>query len=59
MLRNNLETIIEGRIGTQGRIEYFFKAFGAIAILFIEMKLKVESDAECLKAIYSGYCRKR
>jgi len=51
MLRNNPETMIEGRIGTQGRIEYFFKAFGAIAILFIEMKLKRPNDTERLKAI--------
>jgi len=51
MLRNNPETIIGGRIGTQGRIEYFFKTFGAVAILFIEMKLKVGNDAERLKAI--------
>ena len=41
MLRNKPETIIDGRIGTQGRIEYFFKTFGAVAVLCIEMKLKV------------------
>jgi hypothetical protein len=51
MLRNNPETIIEGCIGTKGHIEYFFKAFGTIAILFIEMKLKVGNDMERLKAI--------
>lgn len=51
MLRNNPETMIPGRIGTQGRIGYFFKAFGAIAILFIEMKLLVGNDIERLNAI--------
>ena len=51
MLRNNPETIIEGRIGTQGRIKYSFQIFGAVAILFIEIKLKVVNDAERLKAI--------
>ncbi|KAF8233174.1 hypothetical protein L208DRAFT_1268124, partial [Tricholoma matsutake] len=51
MLRNNPETTIDGRIGTQGRIEYFFQTFGAVAILFIQMKLKVGNDAERLKAI--------
>jgi hypothetical protein len=51
MLRNNPETIIEGRIGMQGRIEYTFNKFGAIAILFVEVKLKVGNDAERLKAI--------
>jgi len=48
MLRNNPETIIDG---TQGCIEYFFQTFGAVALLFIEMKLKVGNDAERLKAI--------
>ncbi|KAF8223296.1 hypothetical protein L208DRAFT_1317370 [Tricholoma matsutake] len=48
MLRNNPETTI---VGTQGRIEYFSQTFGAVAILFIEMKLKVGNDAERLKAI--------
>jgi len=43
--------MIGGRIGTQGRIEYLFKTFGAIAILFIEMKLKIGNDKERLKAI--------
>ena len=43
--------MIEGRIGTQGRIKYSFQIFGAVAILFIEIKLKVVNDAERLKAI--------
>jgi len=51
MLRNEPESIIGGRIGTQGRIEHFFKVFGAIAILFIEIKLLVANDEERLKAI--------
>ena len=51
MLRNNPETTISGRIGTQGCIEYFLKTFGAVAIIFIEMKLKVGNDAERLEAI--------
>jgi hypothetical protein len=40
MFRNNPESIIEGRISTRGSIEYFFKAFGALAILCIEMELE-------------------
>ena len=51
MLRNKPETIIDGHIGTQGRIEYFFKTFGAVAVLCIEMKLKVGNDDERLKII--------
>jgi hypothetical protein len=35
----------------QGRIEYFFKTFGAIATLFVEMKLKFGNDKERLEAI--------
>ena len=43
--------MIDSRIGTQGRIEYFFKTFGAVAVLCIEMKLKVGNDDERLKII--------
>ena len=50
MLRNNPQTIIDSRIGTRGRIEYF-KAFGAVAILCIEMKLSVGNVAGRLNAI--------
>ena len=51
MLRNNPETFTDGRIGTRGRIEYLFKAFGAIAILCIEMKLLVGNEEERLDAV--------
>jgi hypothetical protein len=43
--------MVDDRIGTQGRIEYFFKTFGAVAVLCIEMKLKVGNDDERLKII--------
>ena len=45
MLRNDPET------KSDGRVEYLFKAFVTVAILFIEMKLKVLNDTERLKAI--------
>jgi asparagine synthetase A len=32
------------QLRTRGRIEYFFKTFGAVAVLCIEMKLKVGND---------------
>jgi len=51
MLRNNPETTISGRVGTRGRIEYLFKAFGAVALLCIEMKPKVGNEKERLDAI--------
>ena len=43
--------MITGRVGTRGRVEYFFKAFGALAILCIEMKLRVGNLKERLDAI--------
>ncbi|TDL16569.1 hypothetical protein BD410DRAFT_795220 [Rickenella mellea] len=37
-IKNRPESIITGRITTKGRIEYHFKTFGALAILFVEVK---------------------
>ncbi|KAF5383287.1 hypothetical protein D9615_004801 [Tricholomella constricta] len=51
MLRNDLETTIGGRFGAQGRIEHLFKIFGAVAILFVEVKLKVRNEVERVEAI--------
>ncbi|KAF8329679.1 uncharacterized protein EI90DRAFT_3061538 [Cantharellus anzutake] len=50
MLRNHPE-IIAGDIATQDRIGYFFKIFGAVAVLLIEMKRLVGSSEERLKGI--------
>jgi len=50
MLRNDLE-IISGCIGTRGRIEYVFKAFGAIVIICVEMKFMTGTDKERLDCI--------
>ena len=33
--------MLEGRITTRGKIEYRFMAFGSIAAVFIEIKLKI------------------
>jgi hypothetical protein len=49
--RNLPESIISGRISTKGRIEYYFRAFGSISILVVEVKLKVGSATERLDAI--------
>ena len=43
--------IIEGRITTKGRIEYYFKAFGSVSIVFIVIKLKIGDLEERLNAI--------
>jgi hypothetical protein len=51
MLGNQPETIIEGRIGARDRVEYVFKTIGAITMLCIEMKLKIDNDKEHLDAI--------
>lgn len=52
MFRNEPECDIdEGRISTGGRIEYFFKTFGATAVLCIEMKFRIGNDDERLKAV--------
>ena len=46
MLRNEPETIIADRISSGDRAEYFFKTFGAAAILCIEMELQIGNDTE-------------
>ncbi|KAF5383286.1 hypothetical protein D9615_004800 [Tricholomella constricta] len=58
MLRSDPETSIGGHFGTQGRkvgmqgrIEHLFKIFGAVAILFVEVKLKVRNEIERVEAI--------
>jgi hypothetical protein len=51
VVRNRPESIIEGRITTEGRMEYLIKTIGSIAVLFIEMKLNIGSDKERLDAV--------
>ena len=51
MFRNRPETLIKGRITTQGCTQYLFRSFGAVTILFIETKPVVGNDVERLKAI--------
>jgi hypothetical protein len=50
-LRNNPQTIFDGRISTQGRIQCAFDVFGAVALLFVEIKPNVPNHAERLEAI--------
>ena len=42
---------MEGHITTKGRVVYHFKAFGSVAVLFIEFQLKTGSATERLDAI--------
>ncbi|KAG2076542.1 hypothetical protein BDR04DRAFT_1068035 [Suillus decipiens] len=39
--RNKPESMLPGQITSQGRIEYYFKIFGAVAMVFIEIKKKI------------------
>ncbi|KIX05117.1 uncharacterized protein Z518_05989 [Rhinocladiella mackenziei CBS 650.93] len=48
LLFNTPEAILEGKITTKGRIEYQFKTFGGIAVVFIEVKLDIGSSTERL-----------
>jgi hypothetical protein len=50
-LRNTPEAINDDRIGNRGYIKHSFKAFGAIAILCIEMMPRVGNGEERLSAI--------
>lgn len=49
--RNLPESIIERHITTKGRVEHYFKMTGPIAVLFIEVMLKIGSYDERLDAI--------
>jgi hypothetical protein len=49
--RNLPESILDGRVTTRGKIEYYFKAFGSIAALVIKVKLKIGSAKERMDAI--------
>lgn len=40
--------MLEGKITTRGRIEYQFKTFGGVTVLFIEVKLDIGSLSERL-----------
>jgi hypothetical protein len=45
---NTPETLFEGRITTKGRVEYQFKSFGGITVVFIEVKLNIGNSTERL-----------
>ena len=42
---------MNGRITTRGKIEYHFKTFGVITVVFVEIKLKIGSDEERMNVI--------
>jgi hypothetical protein len=48
---NTPESILQGRLTTLGRIEYQFKAFRGIRVVFIKVKLNIGSFTERLDCI--------
>jgi len=51
LIYNTPESLLEGRIASKGRMEYQFKAFGGITVLFVEVKLNIGSLSERLDCI--------
>jgi len=51
LLFNTPETILEGRLATKGRIEYQFKTYGGITVVFIEVKLELGGLTERLNCL--------
>jgi hypothetical protein len=48
LLFNTPEAILEGKITTKGRIEYQFKTYGGVTVVFIEVKLDIGNLRERL-----------
>jgi hypothetical protein len=51
LLYNTPESMLEGKIASKGWIEYQFKTFGGVTVLFIEVKLLIGSLSERLDCI--------
>jgi hypothetical protein len=51
LLFNTPESLLEGKIASKGRMEYQFKVFDGIIILFIEVKLEIGGFSERLNCI--------
>jgi hypothetical protein len=51
LLFNKPEEILEGKIATKDRIEYLFKTYGGITVIFIEVKLDIGNLAERLNCL--------
>ena len=48
LLLNKPEAVLEGKFTTKGRIEYQFKTYGGVTVVFIEVKQDVGSLTERL-----------
>jgi hypothetical protein len=49
--QNTPESLMNGHIATRGKIEYYFKTFSALTVVFVEARLKVGSVEERMNAI--------
>ena len=49
--RNLSESILQDCLTEKGRVEYYFRAFGSISLLFVEFNLKTGTPKERLDAI--------
>jgi len=56
LLSNTPEGLIEAKITTKGRIEYQFRAFGGVILLFMEVKLALGTANERMNAIAQVFC---
>lgn len=51
VFQNTPESMMKGRIAPRGRIEYHFKTFGCLSVLFIEFKARTGGSLELLNII--------
>lgn len=51
LIKNTPESLMLGRVATKGRIEYQFKVYGTLTLLFVEVKLPTGTFDDYLNAI--------
>ena len=55
LIYNTPESLLKGKITSKGCIEYQFKVFGSITVLFIEVKLNIGSLSKHLDSLIWVY----
>jgi hypothetical protein len=50
-IRNTQESLKKCPIATRGKVEYHFKTFGALTVVFVEAKLKIGNVEERLNVV--------
>lgn len=51
LIKNTPESLMLGRVTTKGRIEYQFKVYGTLTLLFVQVKLHIGTLDDYLNAI--------